>query len=213
MQPIIAERTHIVPWWHEAAHDACMLEFGTDTGRFEAATAFESREVDDESTDTICLRYYPNTLALVSLPEVVRLIVPTEEGTATYQLRVVSSEGTLLRVSSTPITVDQRRLRRTPRTPYHLGPCAAVVHGVNGQWRGVIEFWIWDVSEAGVGFKAELGRAFLLSVGDNIRVPITLPDGRRSWLDGHVAWLTPDGRGGMVARKAPRWLPEPDVVL
>ncbi len=206
MQPMMPKNTQVIPWWQGAIADVCVLEFRIGMNIFEAASAFEGLETRAGS-EVVGFRYYPDLPMPEPLPDTVRLIVPTDDGTTTYRLRVVSSEGTLVRVAPEPLAVHHRRLRRTPRIPYHLGPCAAVVHGANGQWRGVIEFWVSDVSECGVGFKAELGRAFLLSVGDNVRAPITLPDGRRSWLDGQVTWLTPEGRGGMVAHRAPQWVP------
>jgi len=205
MQQTTPKNTQVIPWWQGASGDVCVLESRIGADTFEAATTFEGLETGESGV--IGFRYYPDLPVPEPLPDTVRLIVPSEDGTTTYRLHVVSSEGTLVRVASEPLAVHHRRLRRTPRIPYHLGPCAAVVHGASGQWRGVIEFWVSDVSEYGVGFKAELGRAFLLSVGDNIRAPITLPDGRRSWLDGQVTWLTPEGRGGMVARRAPQWVP------
>jgi hypothetical protein len=49
------------------------------------------------------------------------------------------------------------------------------------------------------------GHADRVAVGDYLRAPVTLPDGQRSWIDGEVIWLTTDGRGGLLTRRAPQW--------
>ncbi len=108
-------------------------------------------------------------------------------------------------VDAQPTSHTQHPLRRFPRTPYHLGPCTAVVHSAVRQWRGLVEFWVHDVSIHGVGFSVVAHHADRVAVGDYLRAPVTLPNGQRSWIDGEVVWLTTDGRGGMLTRRAPAW--------
>ena len=101
--------------------------------------------------------------------------------------------------------MTQRRLREFPRTPYRLGPCTAVVHTSGRQWRGLIEFHVHNVSSRGVGFTIASGHRDRVAVGDYLRAPVTLPTGERSWIDGEILWLTSDGRGGLLTRRAPQW--------
>lgn len=199
-------------WWHDLRDDVSVLQFNLYGSMVEAATTLVGVEHAPDGAELLCFEFFPGRTPSQRVDEemdegTVNLVVLAEAATITYVLRVVAQDESRLRVRARPLSATQRQLRGGTRTAYPLGPCPAVIHTVNGQWRGVIDLWLRDVSACGVGFKVELGRAYILSVGDLMRAPVTLPDGRRTWIDGTVTWLAPDGRGGIATRKPPIWLP------
>jgi len=193
-------------WWRDLASHACILDY-TDGDRT-VSVAAELDQPLDMSNEASPLRFhvYPvnGSMAAESPPEV-RLRTTVGGSSCIFVLRVCSWTSESLVVDAVPLSMTQRPLRRYPRTPYRLGPCTAVVHSAVRQWRGLVEFWVHDVSSQGVGFAVVAGHADRVAVGDYLRAPLTLPDGQRSWIDGEVIWLTSDGRGGLLTRRAPEW--------
>jgi len=193
-------------WWRDLASHACILDY-TDGDRT-VSVAAELDQPLDMSNEASPLRFhvYPvnGSMAAESPPEV-RLLTIVGGSSCIFVLRVRSWTSESLVVDAAPLSITQRPLRRYPRTPYRLGPCTAVVHSAVRQWRGLVEFWVHDVSSQGVGFAVVAGHADRVAVGDYLRAPLTLPDGQRSWIDGEVIWLTSDGRGGLLTRRAPEW--------
>ena len=105
-------------------------------------------------------------------PTEVRLLT-VPEGHHAHLLRVRSWTTESLVVDATPLSMTRRPLRRYPRTPYRLGPCTAVVHSAIRQWRGLVEFWVHDVSSQGIGFVVIAAHADRVAVGDYLRAPVT----------------------------------------
>ncbi len=193
--------------WTDLLSNACILEYEDDVQAVRAAVDFVRVAQGVDGQSEVCMRVYPETpIVLAPLPVTVHLIAIADHVTYTFELKTVAFDGVHLTVCDEPLRVTHRFLRQTPRKNYLLGPCAAVVHTAEGAWRGVIEFWVRDVSENGVGFKVEMGNTYNLGIGDSLRAPLTLPDGRRGWVDGQVVWLNGEGRGGMATRQAPRWI-------
>lgn len=202
------------PWWHGLRDDVCVLQFDEHAGLAEATATFAGAEHPPDGGAVLCFDCVPPyPQGEMRLPDTVRLIVLTDASSTVFHLRVVRYCAGRLRVLAEPLSIQRRYLRRAPRVSYHLGPYPAVVHAADKAFRGILELWLRDVSEYGVGFKADLGRAYLLCVGDLVRCPIVLPDGHRTWIEGTVTWLNPDGSGGIATRKTPAWLPEPAPAL
>lgn len=193
-------------WWRDLANHACILDYALGDQTISVAAELDQPlDVSDE-TGQLRFRLYPITGAVATQsPTEVRLLTIVGGSSCVFVLHVHSWTAEALVVDATPLSMTQRRLRRFPRTPYRLGPCTAVVHSAIRQWRGLIEFWVHDVSSQGVGFAVVAAHADRVTVGDYLRAPITLPDGERSWIDGEVIWLTSDGRGGLQTRRAPEW--------
>lgn len=203
-------QTQPVPWWQNLRDDVCVLQCNGHASLAEATITFVGMEHLPDGSEGLCFDLTPPCcLRAGNLPESVRLIVLTDTSSTIFHLRMVAYEDGRVRVLAEPLSIQRRYLRRAPRVSYHLGPYPAVVHGADKRWRGVLELRLRDVSEYGVGFKAELGRAYVLRVGDLVRCPIVLPDGRRTWIEGRVTWLGPDGSGGIATREPPVWLPAP----
>ncbi|GEM_PF-4904085 len=199
-------------WWRELTSRACILDlsFGDHT----VTMAAELDQPLDASDDTspVRFRFYPvNESMATASPTEVRLLTIVGGSSCIFGLRVRSWTSESLVVDATPLSMTQRPLRRFPRTPYRLGPCTAVVHSAIRQWRGLVEFWVHDVSSQGVGFAVVAAHADRVAVGDYLRAPVTLPDGQRSWIDGEVIWLMADGRGGLLTRRAPEWRAESET--
>lgn len=208
MADVIESGTQPAPWWHGLRDDVCVLQCEGQSLLAEVTTAFTGVECLPDGTEVLCFDLFPPCpLDGMRLPETVRLIVLTDVSSTIFYLRMVGCTDTQVRVLAQPLSMQRRHVRRAPRVPYHLGPYPAVIHAADRQWRGVLELWLRDVSEYGVGFKVELGRAYVLCVGDLVRCPIVLPDGRRTWIEGTVTWLNPDGLGGIATRETPAWLP------
>ncbi|MDQ2786476.1 MAG: PilZ domain-containing protein [Chloroflexota bacterium] len=192
-------------WWRDVASHACILDY-TDGERTVSVAAELDPPVDtDNAASPLRFRLFPANGSLAASPSEVRLLTIVGGSSCIFVLRVRSWTAESLVVDATPLSMTQRPLRRYPRTPYRLGPCTAVVHSAVRQWRGLAEFWVHDVSSQGVGFAVVAGHADRVAVGDYLRAPLTLPDGQRSWIDGEVIWLTSDGRGGLLTRRAPEW--------
>ncbi len=199
-------------WWRDVANHACILDYASGDQTVSVAAELDpSLDLSDE-TGPLRFRLYPvnGSLAMES-PTEVRLLTIVGGSSCIFVLRVRSWTAETLMVDATPLSMTQRRLRRFPRTPYRLGPCTAVVHSAVRQWRGLVEFWVHDVSSQGVGFAVVEAHADRVAVGDYLRAPVTLPDGQRSWIDGEVIWLTGDGRGGLLTRRAPEWRAESEA--
>lgn len=194
--------------WLDLLSNPCVLEYEDAVQSVRAAVDLIEAAYDADGRVAVRLAIYPEQPLIVAPPPAqVQLIVIAQDVTYTLTLAVADFNGAYLTIVGDPLSVVERFLRRAPRTPYPLGPCAAVVHSSEGTWRGVVEFWLRDVSAEGVGFKVETGNAYMVGIGDSLRAPVTLPDGRRSWVDGKVVWLSQDGRGGLSTRKAPQWTP------
>ncbi len=207
-------QTQALPWWHDLRDDVCVIQFDERADLADGATTFTGVERLPDGAEVLCFDLSPpRSLHEGSLPETVRLIVLTDASSTVFHLRVLRYSDAQLRVLAEPLSIQRRHLRRAPRVSYHLGPYPAVVHAADKEFRGVLELWLLDVSEYGVGFKAELGRAYMLCVGDLVRCPIVLPDGRRTWIEGKVTWLDPNGSGGIATHKPPVWLPAPAPAL
>ncbi len=193
-------------WWLEMPNRACVLDFEHGDGTLSVAAEFIESQGDGTGGSTLRFRTFPmQTDTPDASPERVRLLSVIGGSSCIFLLSVLGFAKDYLVVNAEPIAMTQRPLRRFPRTPYQLGPCTAVVHSAVRQWRGLIEFWVHDVSANGVGFAVVVGHADRVMVGDYLRAPVTLPDGQRSWIDGEVIWLTTDGRGGLLTRRAPQW--------
>ncbi|MGI8856498.1 MAG: PilZ domain-containing protein [Thermomicrobiales bacterium] len=193
-------------WWQEMPNRACVLNYVSDEQII--AFAAELEEPLDGATDATTLRFRVFPVSgphATAPPSEVRLLSIGGGSSCMFVLRVIEFGMESLVVDAQPVSSTQRPLRRFPRTPYQLGPCTAVVHSAVRQWRGLVEFWVHDVSPHGVGFAVVTGHADRVAVGDYLRAPVTLPDGQRSWIDGEVIWLTTDGRGGLLTRRAPEW--------
>ncbi len=165
-----------------------------------------------DETQPLRFRVYPAPGSTATVPPTeVRLLTIVGGSSCIFVLRVCAWTVESIVVDATPISITQRPLRQFPRTPYQLGPCTAVVHSAVRQWRGLVEFWVHDVSSQGIGFAVVAAHADRVAVGDYLRAPVTLPDGQRSWIDGEVIWLTADGRGGLLTRRAPEWRAETEA--
>lgn len=196
-------------WWLEMPNRACVMDFASGDQTVSVAAEFIESLEHSDGTTALQFRTFPvGGMETVSAPLEVRLLSIVGGSSCVYVLLVITYAVDMIVVSAEPVAITQRQLRRFPRTPYHLGPCTAVVHSAVRQWRGLVEFWVHDVSTHGVGFVVIEGHADRVIVGDYLRAPITLPDGTRSWIDGEVIWLTSDGRGGLLTRRAPQWVTE-----
>lgn len=192
-------------WWQEMSNRACIMDFESDERTISVAAEFEGTG-DGVGGATLRFRTFPvGGSRSAASPSEVRLLSIVGGSSCVFVLRVVEFGVESLVVDAQPVSITQRPLRRFPRTPYQLGPCTAVVHSAVRQWRGLVEFWVHDVSTHGVGFAVVAGHADRVAVGDYLRAPVTLPNGQRSWIDGEVIWLTSDGRGGLLTRRAPQW--------
>ncbi|MHB8645011.1 MAG: hypothetical protein ACYDAR_04395 [Thermomicrobiales bacterium] len=201
-----------VAWWRELANRACILEYAFGDQTVTVAAELDQPLDANDETGPLHFRVYPvNTFMATALPTEVRLLTIVGGSSCIFGLRVHSWTSEFVVVDATPLSMTQRPLRRFPRTPYQLGPCTAVVHSAIRQWRGLVEFWVHDVSSQGIGFAVVAAHADRVAVGDYLRAPVTLPDGERSWIDGEVIWLTTDGRGGLLTRRAPEWRAEPET--
>ncbi len=201
-------------WWRDLASHACILDY-TDGERAVLVAAELDQPLDtNNNASPLRLRVYPvDGVMAPELPPEVRLLTIVGGSSCIFVLRVRSWTAESLVVDAAPLSMTQRPLRRYPRTPYRLGPCTAVVHSAVRQWRGLAEFWVHDVSSQGIGFTIVAGHTDRVAVGDYLRAPLTLPDGQRSWIDGEVIWLTSDGRGGLLTRRAPEWRDESDAPI
>lgn len=201
-----------VAWWQELSNHACVLEYGSGDQTVSVAAEFDQPFDARDERSPLCFRVYPvNRSMAIAAPPEVRLLAIIGGSSCLFVLRVRSWTLESLVVDATPLSITRRPLRRFPRTPYRLGPCTAVVHSAVRQWRGLAEFWVHDVSSQGIGFAVVAAHADRVAVGDYLRAPITLPDGQRSWIDGEVIWLTSDGRGGLLTRRAPEWRAEAEA--
>jgi hypothetical protein len=193
-------------WWQEMPNRACVMDYLD--GERTISVAAELTDPADGVVDATTLRFrvFPvNGAQATTSPSEVRLLSIVGGSSCVFVLRVIEFGTASLVVDAQPISLTRRPLRRFPRTPYQLGPCTAVVHSAVRQWRGLVEFWVHDVSTHGIGFAVVTGHADRVAVGDYLRAPVTLPDGQRSWIDGEVIWLTSDGRGGLLNHRAPEW--------
>ena len=199
-------------WWRDLANHACILHYALGDQTVSVAAELDQPLDASDEASPLRFRIYPITGAVAApSPTEVRLLTIVGGSSCIFVLRVSAWTPEALVVDATPLSVTQRRLRRYPRTPYRLGPCTAVVHSAIRQWRGLLEFWVHDVSSQGVGFAVVAAHADRVAVGDYLRAPVTLPDGERSWIDGEVIWLTSDGRGGLLTRRAPEWRAESET--
>lgn len=204
--PLIEESvTQVGAWWLEMPNRACVLDYGRGDETVSIAAEFVESQVRADGRAYLRFRTFPVSGAVTALPTEVRLMSIVGGASCVYVLRVIEGAKDFFVLDSTPISMTQRRLREFPRTPYRLGPCTAVVHTSGRQWRGLIEFHVHDVSSRGVGFTIAAGHRDRVAVGDYLRAPVTLPNGERSWIDGEILWLTSDGRGGLLTRRAPQW--------
>lgn len=185
---------------------ACILDYGSGAEAVSVAAEYLTTEPDGEGRDALRFRIFPVSGAIPALPSEVRLRSIVGGMSVVRVLRVVAGDRETLVLDPNPLATTQRRLREFPRTPYRLGPCTAVVHTPVRQWRGLVEFFVHDVSAHGVGFTVTTAHRNRVQVGDYLRAPVTLPNGERSWLDGEIVWLTTDGRGGLLTRRAPQWI-------
>jgi hypothetical protein len=201
-----------VAWWRELSNRACILDYTIGDQMISVAAEFEQPLDTSDETSPLRFRVYPiqKTIAAES-PAEIRLLTIFGGSSCIVQLRVRSWAAGSLVVDAMPLSITRRPLRRFPRTPYPLGPCTAVVHSAVRQWRGLVEFWVHDVSAQGIGFAVVAAHADRVEVGDYLRAPVTLPDGQRSWIDGKVVWLMSDGRGGLLTRRAPQWRADLDA--
>ncbi len=193
-------------WWRDLSNRACILDYGVGDHTVSVAAELDLALDGRDDTGPLRFRVYPSSGSpATTSPTEVRLLTIVGGSSCIFVLRVRAWTTESLVVDATPISMTQRPLRQFPRTPYRLGPCTAVVHSAVRQWRGLVEFWVHDVSSQGVGFAVVAAHADRVAVGDYLRAPVTLPDGQRSWIDGEVIWLTSDGRGGLLTRRAPEW--------
>lgn len=193
------------PWWLEMPNRACVLDYGTGTEAVSVAAEFITEEPSANGCTHLRFHIFPVSGTIAAPPAEVRLLAIVGGVSCVYVLRVVAGNAETLVLDAVPLAMTQRRLRAFPRTPYRLGPCTAVVHTPVRQWRGLVEFFVHDVSSHGVGFAVASAHRNRVQVGDYLRAPVTLPNGERSWLDGEIIWLTTDGRGGLLTRRAPQW--------
>jgi hypothetical protein len=193
------------PWWLEMPNRSCVLDYESGDETISIAAKFV--ESDSWGGEPVRLRFRTFSVAgtITVVPPEVRLLAIVGGMSCVYVLRVIEGAKDFLVLDSHPLSMAQRRLRQFPRTPYRLGPCTAVVHTAGKHWRGLIEFHVHDVSTHGVGFTLAAGHRDRVEVGNYLRAPVTLPDGARSWIDGEIIWLTSDGRGGLLTRRAPHW--------
>ena len=214
MANVIESNMQTTTWWHGLRDDVCVLQFDEHACLAETSTTFVGVEYTPDHAEVLCFDLVPPRVQYTGkTPEMVRLIVLSDTASTVFHLGVVQFTGMQVRVLAQPLSIQRRYLRRAPRIPYNLGPYPAVVHAADKVFRGVLELWLRDVSPYGVGFKTELGRAYVLCVGDVVRCPIVLPDGQRTWIEGTVTWLDPDGSGGIATRKTPAWLPASPELL
>lgn len=196
-------------WWLEMPNRACILDYTAGERAVSVAAEFIAIEGSTDAGTHIRFRIYPVGGGVATeAPSEVRVLAIVGGSSCVFVVRVIAFAEESIVVNAQPISIHQRPLRRFPRTPYRLGPCTAVVHSAVRQWRGLIEFWVHDVSTNGVGFAVVAHHADRVMVGDYLRAPVTLPNGTRSWIDGEVIWLTQDGRGGLLTRRAPEWQAE-----
>jgi hypothetical protein len=200
-------------WWLEMPNQACVLDYGHGDETVSIAAEFIASEARAGGGTDLRFRTFPVSGTGTVLPTEVRLMSIVDGASCVYVLRVIAGAKDFLVLDSFPLSMTQRRLREFPRTPYRLGPCTAVVHTSGRQWRGLVEFYVHDVSSRGVGFTIATGHRDRVAVGDYLRAPVTLPSGQRSWIDGEILWLASDGRGGLLTRRAPQWeQPMPEKV-
>lgn len=193
-------------WWLEMPNRACVLDFASGEQTVSVAAEFEVSLDRPNGPTTLRFRLFPvQGFYGEFVPNEVRLLTIVRGSSCVFVLHVVEFARDYLTVDAHPVAMTRRPLRRFPRTPYQLGPCTAVVHSSVRQWRGLVEFWVHDVSAHGVGFAVIAEHADRVTVGDYLRAPLTLPDGQRSWIDGEVVWLSSAGRGGLRTRRAPDW--------
>ncbi len=192
-------------WWLKMPNQACVLDYGHGNEAVSVAAEFIASEQRAGGEIRLRFRTFPVSGRVTAPPDEVRLMAIVGGASCVYVLRVIEGAKDYLVVDSTPLSITQRRLREFPRTPYRLGPCTAVVHTAGREWRGLVEFYVHDVSSRGIGFTIAAGHRDRVSVGDYLRAPVTLQNGQRSWIDGEVLWLTSDGRGGLLTRRAPQW--------
>jgi hypothetical protein len=205
---LVVAKSEFVPeaWWEEMPNRACILDYACGDQAVSVAAEFEASLDGADGATMLRFRVFPIDGSHGDVaPDEVRLLSIVQGSSCVFILRVVEFAMESLVVDAQPMAMTQRPLRRFPRTPYHLGPCTAVVHSSVRQWRGLAEFWVRDVSTHGVGFAVVAEHADRVTVGDYLRAPVTLPDGQRSWIDGEVIWLTSEGRGGLLTRRAPEW--------
>lgn len=193
----------------EMPNRACILDYGTGAETVSIAAEFVATEPSADGRAYLRFRIFPVTGTIAAPPTEVRLLSIVGGSSFVYVLRVVAGDRETLVLDPIPLAATERRLRAFPRTPYRLGPCTAVVHTPVRQWRGLVEFFVHDVSSHGVGFAVASAHRERVQVGDYLRAPVTLPNGERSWIDGEIIWLTTDGRGGLLTRRAPQWHKEP----
>jgi hypothetical protein len=199
------DRRQTGAWWLEMVNRACVLDYGRGGETISVAAEFVTSEAQADGSARLRFQTFPVAGTVTAPPAEVRLMSIIGGASYVYLLRVIEGAKDYLVLDSVPLSVTRRRLRAFPRTPYRLGPCTAVVHTAGRQWRGLVEFHVHDVSAHGIGFTLAAGHRDRVSVGDYLRAPVTLPSGARSWIDGEVLWLTADGRGGLLTRRAPRW--------
>ncbi len=196
-------------WWQDLSNRACILDYGFGDQTVSLAAELDQPLDEGGELQPLSFHVYPSPgVAAPASPTEVRVLTIVKGASCVFVLRVRTWTAESLVVDATPISMTRRPLRRFPRRPYRLGPCTAVVHSAVRQWRGLVEFWVHDVSSQGVGFAVVAAHADRVAVGDYLRAPVTLPDGQRSWIDGEVIWLTTDGRGGLLTRRAPEWRAE-----
>lgn len=191
-------------WWREIPDRACVIEY-TCGGQIVAVAAEWNDSLVGAAGAALRFRVFPVDRPPQTPPREVRLRSIIGGESCAFVLRMIGFEKDRLTVDARPISAIARPLRRFPRVPYRLGPCTAVVHSAMYEWRGLVEFWVRDVSAHGVGFTLVAGHADRVDVGNRLRAPVTLPDGQRSWIDGEVVRLAADGRGGLRTRRAPQW--------
>src|SRR5947209_7221840 len=209
-EPLAEERAITTePWWLEMPNQSCVLDYQSDDETISLAAEFVASDSWGGEPVRLHFRTFPVSGIPTVAPPEVRLLAIIGGMPYVYVLRVIEGAKDSLVLDSHPLSMAQRRLREFPRTPYRLGPCTAVLHTAGKHWRGLIEFSVRDVSRHGVGFTIAAGHRDRAEVGDYLRAPVTLPDGSRSWIDGKIIWLTPDGRGGLLTRRAPHWEASP----
>jgi hypothetical protein len=193
------------PWWLEMQNGECILDYDTGDRTISIAAEFMECEPRDDGRAYLRFRTVPVANTLTVAPTEVRLLAIVGNTSYVLVLQVVEGAKDSLVLDSVPLSITQRRLREFPRTAYSLGPCTAVVHTAGRKWHGLVEFYVHDVSAQGVGFTIARGHRDRVAVGDYLRAPVTLATGERSWIDGEIQWLSSDGRGGLLTRRAPDW--------
>lgn len=199
-------------WWQEMPDRACVIEYVSGEQIVSVAAELKDSLIGAAGAATLRFWVYPvDGHQRTPSPSEVRLLSIIGEESCAFVLRMIDCEPGSLTVDARPISAITRPLRRFPRVPYRMGPCTAVVQSAARKWRGLVEFWVRDVSANGVGFAIVAGHVDRVGVGDHLRAPVTLPNGQHSWIDGEVVWLAPDGRGGLRTHRAPQWPVETDA--